>query len=152
MATVSKQVSSPSQPAPAAIEPSLASAWKAFEEAFNRQDAHEVAAFWESDGTLIGPTGNVGIGRSGVEKVYTSDVATILRGTRSAFEIQRARMLGREYACVDLDHTITGARFPDGTTGTMKLHIVAVARRSGDQWRWLDTRPYAFLPAPPAVH
>jgi uncharacterized protein (TIGR02246 family) len=152
MATVSKQVSSPSQPAPAAIEPSLANAWKAFEEAFNRQEVHEVAAFWEADGTLIGPTGNVGIGRPGVEKVYAADVATILHGTRSTFEIQRVRMLGREHAFLDLDHTISGARLPDGSTGKMKLHIVAVARRSGDQWRWLDARPYAFLPAPPAMH
>ena len=87
MATVSTQTTTSTQHAPSTIEPSLASTWKAFEAAFNRQDAQEVAGFWEQDGTLIGPTGNWGTGRSGVEKVYSYDAANFLRGTRSSFEM-----------------------------------------------------------------
>ncbi len=148
MATVSTHTTPTTQHLPTALEPSLADAWKAFEAAFNRQDVPAVAAFWEPEGTLIGPTGIWGIGRAGVEKVYAHDVTNFLRGTRSTFEVLRIRMLGPDLACMDCDHTIAGARLPDGTTGTMKLHLTLVARRSGDQWRWLDARPYAFLPAP----
>jgi uncharacterized protein (TIGR02246 family) len=150
MATASKQTTTSTQPVPPTFEPSLADTWKAFEAAFNRKDAQEVSGFWEKDGTLIGPTGNWGVGRSGVEKAYAYDVTTFLQGTRSSFEIQRVRMIGSDVAHIDLEHVLSGARMPDGTTGTIKLHLVVLARKSGDQWRWLDARPYAFLPAPSA--
>lgn len=75
-------------------------------------------------------------------------MTSFLRGTRSTFEIQRVRMLGRDLVCMDLQHSVAGARMPDGSTGTMKLHLVVLARRSGDRWRWRDARPYAFPPAP----
>lgn len=140
--------SSTSKTSQSTLEPSLADAWKKFSAAFNRLDAKEVAAFWEADGTLIGPTGNKGIGRSGVEKVYAADVDNILRGTTSTFTVQTVRMLGRDLAWLDMEHDIIGARMPDGSSGTMKLHVVVLARRQGKEWRWLDTRPYAFLPSP----
>ncbi len=151
MATVSTQGSPSTAHVPATVETSMADTLKAFEAAFNRQDTREVAAFWEQDGTLLSPMGAEGIGRAGVEKVYAADVATFLRGTRSTFEIDRVRMIGRDHAFLDLTHTISGARMPDGTTGTMRLHLAALARRSGDAWRWVDTRPYAFLPPPQAT-
>ncbi len=148
MESVSTQTSGSTQHGPATVEPSLTATMRAFEEAFNRQDAEEVAAYWDPEGTLIGPTGLSGIGRNGVESVYASDLETFLRGTRSKFEIQRVRKLGPDLAFLDLQHTISGARLPDGSTGTMTLHLAAVARRAGERWCWLDTRPYAFLPAP----
>ena len=151
MATVSTQPSSAPQVYPPAVEPSLADTCERFNAAFNRADVKEVAAFWEADGTLIGPTGNRGTGRSGVEKVYADDVNQFLRGTTSRFTIESARMIGRDLALLDLDHAIQGARLPDGTIGTMKLHTVILARRQGTGWRWLDARPYAFLPSKPAT-
>ena len=62
MATVSTQSRSTPQFPPSIVEPSLVDTCKRFNAAFNRADVKEVAAFWESDGTLIGPTGNRGIG------------------------------------------------------------------------------------------
>jgi len=38
---------------------------------------------------------------------------------------------------------------PDGTVGTMKLHVVILAQEKGGSWHWLDARPYAFLKPPP---
>ena len=107
--------------------------------------------FWESDGTLIGPTGNRGSGRSGVEKVYADDLNQFLRGTTSTFTIETVRPIGRDLALLDMDHVIQGARLPDGTTGTMKLHTVILARRQEKEWRWLDARPYGFMPSKPAT-
>lgn len=151
MATASTHTIPAARPAAPKVEPGLAATWKAFESAFNRQDPKEVAAFWEQDGTLIGPTGTWGTGRSGVEKVYASDVEKFLRGTRSAFEVEAVRTIGRDLACIDCTHAIENARMPDGSKGTMRLHLVVLARRSGEDWRWLDARPYAFLPEPPAA-
>ena len=147
MATVTPQSTSTPQAPTVTVESSLADTCRRFNMAFNRQDVKEVASFWETDGTLIGPTGIRGTGRSGVEKVYADDVNQFLRGTTSTFTIETVRMLGRDHALLDMDHVIEGARMPDGSSGTMKLHTVIVARRQGTEWRWLDARPYGFLPS-----
>jgi uncharacterized protein (TIGR02246 family) len=133
------------------VEPSLADTCKKFNVAFNRADAKKVAAFWEEAGTLIGPSGNRGTGQSGVERVFADDVNQFLRGTSSSFSIETVRMLGRDLALLDLEHAILGARMPDGTIGTLKLHAVILARRQGTEWRWLDARPYGFLPSKPSI-
>ena len=91
------------------------------------------------------------MGRAGVEKVFADDVNQFLRGTTSTFTIETVRMLGRDLAMLDMDHAIKDARLPDGTIGTMKLHTVILARRQGTEWRWLDARPYGFLPSIPTT-
>jgi uncharacterized protein (TIGR02246 family) len=150
MATVSPQ-QNPTQRIPTPnVDPSIADTCHRFNTAFNRADVQEVASFWDPEGSLIGPTGNRGTGRPGVEKVFADDVNQFLRGTTSTFTIETVRMVGRDLALVDMDHTIEGARLPDGTVGTMKLHTVILARRQGTEWLWLDARPYGFLPSKPA--
>ncbi|WP_242343816.1 YybH family protein [Anaeromyxobacter terrae] len=133
-------------------EPSLETAFRKFNEAFNRFDTKQVAAFWAEDGTLITPIGEVGKGRSGVEAAYRHDCETILAGTTSRFTISSVRRLGDELAFMDLDHELQNFRMPDGSTGTMKLHLVVLAKKSGSTWQWLDARPYAYLPPLPSVH
>ena len=133
-------------------EPSLETALRKFNELFNKADPKQVAACWAEDGTLISPVGKMGKGRSGVEAVYRYDRDTILAGTTSQFTIQSARRVGADCALLDLDHELQKARMPDGSTGTMKLHVVILAKRSGATWQWLDARPYLFAPPPPSVH
>lgn len=135
----------------AKVDPSITATMKTFTEAFNRFDAKEVASFWASDGTLVSPAGEWGKGRAGVEKVYAHDVAMFLKGTTSTFRVESARMLKGGYALLDLAHEIQNARMPDGTTGTMMLHNVMLVRKSGKTWEFLDARPYAFMPPPPAA-
>jgi uncharacterized protein (TIGR02246 family) len=134
------------------VEPSLDAALKKFNEAFNRFDTKQVAACWTEDGTLITPTGELGKGRSGVEAAYRHDVDTILAGTKSRFTVTSARRLGAELAFLDLDHELQNFKMPNGSTGTMTIHVVILAKKSGSGWQWLDARPYAFLPPPPSVH
>jgi uncharacterized protein (TIGR02246 family) len=131
-----------------AVDRSLQETIERFNEAFNRFDPKEVASFWASDGTLLTPVGAYGEGRAGVERVYGEDVQTILAGTRSRFTILRARQVAADCVLLDLDHDLQNFRRPDGTTGSMKLHVVILARRSGDGWQMLDVRPYGFLPRP----
>jgi uncharacterized protein (TIGR02246 family) len=151
MRSTSAETSTKTQAPTSTVEPALADAWKRFNAAFNRLDAREVASFWEENGTLIGPTGTRGAGRAGIEKVYAGNVETMLRGTTSTFTVETVRMLGQDLALLDVAHEIRGATMPGGTTGTMKLHVVVLARKHGKDWLWVDTRPYAFLPQPPAA-
>jgi uncharacterized protein (TIGR02246 family) len=123
-----------------------------FTEAFNRFDAAEVAKFWAEDGTLISPVGAFGEGRDGVERVFQTDAATILEGSSSTFLITRVRRIGGDLAFLDLDHDVRNCRMPDGSRGNMKIHLVLLARKDGDHWRWLDARPYRFVDRPPSLH
>ncbi len=50
MGSVSTQASVSTDHGATTVEPSLAATLRAFEEAFNRQDAEEVAAYWDPEG------------------------------------------------------------------------------------------------------
>lgn len=133
-------------------EPSLEAACRRFTDAFNRHDAKELAACWAESGTLISPSGETGNGRDGVEQVFRGNFETILVGVSTTARIVAVRRLGPELAFCDLDQELHGFRMPDGSTGTMKVHVALLARRRGSGWEWLDTRPYVFVPRPPSVH
>jgi uncharacterized protein (TIGR02246 family) len=133
-------------------EPSLEAAFRRFNELFNRFDTKQVASCWTEDGTLITPSGEVGRGRTGVEAAFRHDCDTILEGTTSRFTISSVRRLGSDLAFIDLDHELQNFRRPAGSRGMMKLHLVMLAKKSGNSWQWLDARPYAFVPPPPSVH
>ena len=132
------------------LDPSLQETWKKFNEAFNRADPKEVASYWAEDGTLVNPVGEMGTGREGVATAYGKDADTILKGATSTFTVLSARKLRADLTFLDLEHDIQGFKFPDGTSGPMKLHLVVLAQKKGKSWKWLDARPYAFLKGPPA--
>ena len=134
------------------VDRSLEATLKAFNDAFNRFDAKEVASFWADDGTLINPVGNSGKGRSGAERVFHEDAKVFLGGSRSRFTITAARKIGGDCVFLDLDQDVENMRLPDGSTGPVKLHVVILAQKQGDAWKWLDARPYGFLPRPPELH
>ena len=135
----------------AKLDASLQKTVDAFTEAFNRFDAKAVASFWAEDGTLLNPLGNYGRGRAGVEKVYGEDALRLLAGSTSRFTVKTARPVGNDCMFLDCDHEVRNARMPDGTTGTMTLHLVLLVQRKGEGWKWLDARPYAFI-RPEQVH
>jgi len=130
------------------VEPSLEAMCRKFNEAFNRHDAREVASHWAENGTLITPGGERGDSRAGVQRVYQHDVDTILAGTSSTFTIEATRPLGPDLCFLDLDHELRNFTLADGSKGTVKLHVAMLAQRKDGVWRWLDARPYAFLPPP----
>jgi len=132
----------------AGIDPTLARTWTEFGAAFNRQDLRAIADFFEEDGTIVGLTGVRGDGRPGVERVLALALERVFRGTASTFTIEGVRKIGRELVLVDVDHSAQGARMPDGSRGTRRIHVVALARRRGKGWKFLDVRPYEFAPVP----
>ena len=134
------------------VDRSLEAMLRKFNDAFNRFDAREVASFWADDGTLLNPVGNYGKGRAGVERVYHEDAETILEGSTSRFTITSARPIGSDCALLDLDHEVQNFKRPDGSTATVKLHVVMLAQKKRDGWQWLDARPYALMERPQRVH
>lgn len=135
----------------AQMDASLQKTLDAFSAAFNRLDAKAVASFWAEDGTLLNPMGHYGRGRAGVEKVFAEDARRFLAGATSRFVPKTARPVGNDCLFLDCDHEVHNARMPDGSTGTMILHLCVLAQRKGGEWKWLDARPYAFI-RPDQVH
>jgi uncharacterized protein (TIGR02246 family) len=123
-----------------------------FSEAFNRFDAREVASFWAEDGTLLNPVGNYGKGRAEVERVFREDAQTILGGSTTRFTIGSVRPIGSDCLLADLDHELQNFLRPDGSRGPARLHLVLLARREGQGWRWLDARPYRIMERPHPLH
>ena len=144
-----RQTSAESGQQQASVEPSLEAALRKFNDAFNRMDAKEVASFWAEDGTLLNPVGNFGRGRSGVERVFREDAERILEGTRSRFTITGVRKLAGDCLLLDAEHEVQDFKHPDGSRGTMTLHLVLLVQKKGDRWQWLDARPYGLLSRPP---
>ena len=58
-------------------------------------------------------------------------------------DVENIRPLGDDAAVVDWTQVIDG-----GELRRLDLHLVAVVRREGSDWRIVDCRPYAFLPLP----
>jgi uncharacterized protein (TIGR02246 family) len=117
-----------------------------FSEAFNRFDGKAVAAFHTKDATLINPMGDVAHGQDGIAKMFDEFVAKRWKGSTSRFTITGSRKIGPSTTWLDLDQEVQNVTMPDGTTGTMKVHVVWLAQNAGGAWKILETRPYMFLP------
>lgn len=119
---------------------------------FNKGDAKATAAFWTEDGSLVNPAGVVGKGPAGVEKVIAADLATILKDTKMEMTVTGYRQVGKDAAWVELEHTVNGAKSPDGKAlPTMTFHVPALMMKKGKTWMIAEARPYAFLPPPPTT-
>jgi hypothetical protein len=64
--------------------------------------------------------------------LYPSITLTTLRG------------IADDHAFADADQTVYSA---NGDV-VLALHVVNLLRRQDDEWRLVDSRPYAFLPPP----
>lgn len=130
----------------AKVDPSLEAANKKWTETFNTLDPKAVSAFFAADGTLITPLGKVAHGPAEVAKVFEEDAAKMFKGTTSTFTITGSRKVGADTVWLDVDHVAQNAKMPDGTTGTLKHHVVVLAQKKGNDWKWLEVRPYMFIP------
>lgn len=115
----------------------LTAAWKT-------NDGSAVAGCFTDDGSLINPFGQRADGRGAVAAMYTEYFGTILRGTTSTVNFGSARAVENNHAFADGEQTIYGA---DGKV-VMAVHLSALLRREGDNWRFVDTRPYSYATPP----
>ena len=102
---------------------------------FNKGDAKAVSAFWTDDGSLVNPVGQKGTGPAGVEKVIAADLATILKDAKMEMRVVDFRPVGKDAAWVELEHTVTGAKGPDGKVmPTMTFHVPCLMVKKGKNW------------------
>lgn len=108
--------------------------------AWETNDGAAVAAFFTEDGSLINPFGQRADGRAAVAAMYSEFFSGMLRGTTTTVSLSSVRAVGQEHAFADAEQTITG---PDGNV-VLVAHLAALMRRDGDEWRFVDGRPYTF--------
>ncbi len=119
--------------------------------AFNKGDAKVAATFFTDDAMLVNPVGISGKGNAEVEKVLAGDLASILKDTKMEMKVVEFRAAGKDAAWVELEHTVTGAKGPDGKAmPTLTFHVPTLMVKKGKNWQVAEARPYVYLPAPPA--
>lgn len=128
------------------VDPALETMVQKFTEAFNRFEGKGIAAFHTKDSTLINPMGDVAHGPDGIAKLFDEVGAKRWKGSTSRFTITGSRKVGPGTTWLDLDHEVQNVTMPDGTAGTMKLHVVWLAQKLGGTWKIAEARPYVFLP------
>jgi uncharacterized protein (TIGR02246 family) len=118
---------------------------------FNKGDAKAVTAFFADDATLVNPAGVKATGHAEIEKVIATDSSTILKGAQMEMKVVQFRSVGKDTAWIELEHTVTGAKTPDGKTMNVTFHVPALMVKKGKNWLIAEARPYAYLPPPPAA-
>jgi uncharacterized protein (TIGR02246 family) len=119
---------------------------------FNRGDAKAAAALFAPDADLINPRGVEGKGRTELEKIMATDLATLLKGATNKFTVNTTRQLAPNVWLVDGTHEAQNMKMPDGKIGTGKIHIVTIVTKAPDgKMQIAAARPYMFMPAPAAV-
>lgn len=132
-------------------EKEVRAASDAFAAAWNKDDAKAMAAGWAPDGDLINPFGRWAKGRAEVEKLFTDEHTTFMKGTTYSISNYMARFPSPAVAVVDWDGEIVGMHAPDGKAmPVFKHHVVDVYAKKGNKWWLLAARATAYLPPPAA--
>ena len=119
--------------------------------AFNKGDTKTAATFFADDATLVNPAGVTGKGTAEIEKILATDSGSILKDAKMEMKVVEFRAVGKDAAWVELEHTVAGAKAPDGKVmPTMIFHVPALVVKKGKSWRIEEARPYAYLPPMPA--
>jgi uncharacterized protein (TIGR02246 family) len=112
--------------------------------AWKTNDGASLGGFFVEDGTLINPFGQRADGRAAVAAMYSEFFAGMLGGTSTTVDLASVRPIGDDHAFADGQQTINS---PDGST-VLEVHIAALLRRDGDDWRFVDARPYTVATIP----
>ncbi|HEY8924737.1 MAG TPA: SgcJ/EcaC family oxidoreductase [Polyangia bacterium] len=117
---------------------------------FNKGDAKGMASFWADDATLVNPAGQAGKGPAEIDKVISHDLATILKDARMEMKVIQFRSIGKDAAWVEIEHSVAGAKGPDGKAmPPMTFHVPTLMLKKGKSWVIAEARPYAYLPPLP---
>jgi uncharacterized protein (TIGR02246 family) len=119
-----------------------------FAAAWNRHDAKALAGFWAPDGDLINPFGRMAKGRAELEKLFTDEHSTFMKGTTFTITGMTVRLLEPDIACADWDVDVSGMQSPEGTAmPVLKTHVNAVMMKKSGQWWIVAGRPVIYQPA-----
>ena len=116
-----------------------------FAESWSDNDGAALGEFFSEDGSLINPFGQRADGREAIAAMYREYFTGMLAGSSTAIKVETIRPVGDDLAVADAEQTITGA----DSRVVLVVHLVALLRRDGEDWRFVDSRPYTRA-TPPA--
>ena len=110
--------------------------FRAYLAAWNRADAHAIAAQFAPDGDFINPTGYYARGPAEVEAFYKSAFSRGYAGSVGGFTPKAIRSITRDAIAADGVWSIKGARGPDGKVQAPEGGLAtAVLVRGRQGWR-----------------
>ncbi len=122
--------------------------FKSFEDSWNRADADRMVDLCTEDATLVDPTGGSACGKDQIRRHLMAILSGIMQGTESLLRVDKVHFLTPTVAMVDATHIIAGMKAKDGTElPQVENHVVASLLKQLNKWRFVDIRPYGFLPA-----
>ena len=116
-----------------------------FSAAWAKHDVKEMASAWADDGDLVNPFGRVATGHAELEKLFSEEHATAFKASTIEMKPTSARTLAEGLVLMDGDCNIKNATLKDGSTDDLSYHITWIFKKTGNAWKLLAVRPYAFL-------
>ena len=110
----------------------------AWEDAWNRHDAHATAMAYEEDGDFSSTTGIPSHGWKELEAHYNEIFTTFLKDAHRTDQVKSIRFLSADMASVDIDWQMSGARTRDGKDAPNRKGLLTwvVTKRNG---HWMIT-------------
>jgi uncharacterized protein (TIGR02246 family) len=108
----------------------------AWEDAWNRHDAHATATAYVEDGEFSSTTGVPSKGWKELEAHYNEIFTTFLKDAHRTDTVRSIRFLTPEIATVDIDWQMTGARTRDGKDAPNRKGLLTwvVTKQHNGQW------------------
>jgi uncharacterized protein (TIGR02246 family) len=108
----------------------------AWEDAWNRHDAHATAVAYVEDGEFSSTTGVPSHGWKELEAHYNEIFTTFLKDAHRTDTVRSIRFLTPEIATVDIDWQMTGARTRDGKDAPNRKGLLTwiVTKQHNGQW------------------
>jgi uncharacterized protein (TIGR02246 family) len=107
----------------------------AWEDAWNRHDAHATAKAYVEDGDFSSTTGIPSHGWKELENHYNEIFTTFLKDAQRTDTVKSIRFLTPEIASVDIDWQMTGAKTRDGKDAPNRKGLLTwVVTKHNSQW------------------
>jgi uncharacterized protein (TIGR02246 family) len=107
----------------------------AWEDAWNRHDAHATATAYVEDGDFSSTTGVPSHGWKELETHYNEIFTTFLKDAHRTDTVRSIRSLGPGIATVDIDWQMTGAKTRDGKDAPNRKGLLTwIVTKHNGQW------------------
>jgi uncharacterized protein (TIGR02246 family) len=107
----------------------------AWEDAWNRHDAHATATRYVEDGDFSSTTGIPSHGWKELEEHYNAIFTTFLKDAHRTDTVKSIRFLTPEIASVDIDWQMTGAKTRDGQDVPIRKGLLTwIVTKHNGQW------------------
>jgi len=111
----------------------------AWEDAWNRHDAHATATAYVEDGEFSSTTGVPSHGWKDLEAHYNEIFTTFLKDAHRTDTVRSIRFLTPEIASVDIDWQMTGARTRDGKDAPNRKGLLTWVVTKQHSGKWMIT-------------